>query len=228
MPNPLSKVRPDASIKLGVHTFENHPKFMLHIHNVIHCWSKTDLFLSHLATTFLRSDFEVVAAMFQALSSAEARRAAMIAAAQEVLDEEDFWLVCAVLAEIRSSREERNRFAHHIWAACEELPENLLLVDPKATGGILMSINTALASLSSGAPQSSPELRSFDHKRVQVYSKQDFEQASESAANAHSWVAKLYLSIAIQPSPADPMRTELLEQPAIRRRYDKISQGKRT
>ncbi len=70
-------------------------------------------------------------AMYEALSGGEARRAALEGAAKAALPEDDFLLFKAVEKVLGPARRIRNNFAHHIWGTTTEIPDALLLIDPK-------------------------------------------------------------------------------------------------
>ena len=70
-------------------------------------------------------------AMYEALSGGESRRAALEGAARAALPEADFLLFKAVEKVLSPARRIRNEFAHHIWGTTTEIPNALLLIDPK-------------------------------------------------------------------------------------------------
>jgi hypothetical protein len=130
MPQPLSKVKPGAGMKIGPHALANRPALAVQVMSVLGEWAHIDATFSAILTTFLKADFIVVNAMMEALKSGTSRNAAFLGAAQSGLPERDFNLVQAVIKASKASRNRRNEFAHHIWAFSDELPDALLLIDP--------------------------------------------------------------------------------------------------
>ena len=132
---------------------------------VIARWSDIDKTLAELLLLMLKSpDLKVGMAMFQALNSGEAKRAALLAAAAEALrgNVDDHNLFLAVLRTIKGSRDRRNEFAHQLWGVARELPDALLLVDPKDW----VKHTTALKSYDKGL--SSRDTKEFFHAMFKI------------------------------------------------------------
>lgn len=132
MVQPLSRVSPSAKFSLGrVATISNRPDLALKVMEVISIWSSVDSEILSLATELLKADYVAVASMLNAIVSAEARAAAIANAAQAVMSDEDFAMFLKIRDTTKASRKKRNEFAHHIWISSDDLPDALLLVDPK-------------------------------------------------------------------------------------------------
>ena len=134
VPQRLSQVDPRASAHFDPGALLSQPQLAAYPMTVIARWADIDKTLAELLPLMLKSpDLTVGMAMFQALVSGEAKRAALMAAAAEALrgNADDHNLFLAVLRTIKGSRDRRNEFAHHLWGVARELPDALLLVDPK-------------------------------------------------------------------------------------------------
>ena len=129
-PQPLNKVYPKAVPKFKFGTLFEQPQFTSLVMQTVSIWSMIDALLIQTVARFLKADFEVVTAIFEALAGANARREAYLAAAQEALSTEDFNIVRAVMIVIGPSRKRRNMFVHHIWGSAPELPDAILLAPP--------------------------------------------------------------------------------------------------
>lgn len=198
-------------------------------------WARTDAMLAELLSAMLKSeDLAVGMAIYQSLAAggSRQRQTALLAAAEEALSAEDYWLVQAVIEVSTTSRNQRNDFAHHLWGVSDDVPNALLLVDPKVfvrhlTMRSLYSKGT-LAMYSryamKGKDMPSGDL---DHSRVQVYFKPALQRSSIDAIEAGT--RAFLLNIAVDRlrfgSGADATRDELLNVPAIRREFERLSSG---
>ena len=219
MPQPLSRVHPNPTVILGHDALEKYPEFSKAITKVIHIWTECDLILSHMVSRFLKADFEIVSAMFQALTGGEARRDAFLAAAKEALHPTDFALVRAVLRAARPSRDQRNEFVHHAWGRSPDVPDALLLADPRALNKIMLLLNKMVREFK--MPPGSPSDH-FDHTRIAVYREIDFIRAAQEAVDAQKWLIELYVVIGFQVPWRGAMQKQLLSQPPIQQWYQKF------
>lgn len=131
MPQPLSTVlpRPTAPLEIGAGALKERSVLSGLVMQVIGNWSQAEYHMYPLVTKFLNADFTVVAAMLTALHSTQ--RDAIRAAAEEALSPEDFDLFTAVDSAINPTRKLRDQFSHGIWACTDDLPNDLILGDPK-------------------------------------------------------------------------------------------------
>jgi hypothetical protein len=117
--------------------------------------------------------------MYQALSGAEARRAALMAAAEARLSPDEIDLFRAVASVARQTSKRCNEFAHHMWGHSPDLPDALLLVDP--IHFIELGVSAAIM------PRLYPEHRlnidasKLDRSNVQVYRQSDIDESVESS-----------------------------------------------
>ncbi len=227
-PQPLSKVNPSASVNFLSDTLLQHPHHASLIMRVVTIWSNADALLSQTAARFLDADYAVVMAMFQALASAEARRDALLAAANERLSKDDYNLFRAVLRVVRPSRQRRNDFVHHLWGTSAELPDAMLLAEPKV---VIQQPLTRLAidtrNAIAGKPRSLNILE-VDKAQVFVYREKDLVEDGDIADQAWGYIFDLYFFLGFlmleSPSPLpDTMRDELLSQPPIQQQFQKFS-----
>lgn len=103
--------------------------------------------------------------MYQSLHGAESKKAVLLAAAQKALPSWKYVLLQAVLKVTKSSRDERNDFAHHVWGTAEELPGALLLMHPNVV--LEVNVSHRASALDHGRGIISP--RTYDATRVMVY-----------------------------------------------------------
>jgi hypothetical protein len=173
---------------------------------VIVVWSYTDLALTALTARFLKADFLIVAEMLNALVSQSARQSAMLGAAKAALPGDVLTLLTDVLKLIRPSRERRNAYAHNLWAYHPELPDALLLVDPRRLATVDAQYLAKSAELNQwarkddGTPPPTFEIEGLDTSEVYVYRQPDIEADLKDAKEAHNLVKMLQAGVTI-PGP---------------------------
>jgi hypothetical protein len=114
-PQPLSKVRADASFALGPGALPARPQLAALVAEVIAFWSEVELQRGRLLGSLLGSSYEIAVAMYLALTSATAQRAALDAAARVALSDPEYELFRQMAALAKPAEAERNHFAHGLW-----------------------------------------------------------------------------------------------------------------
>src|SRR5438094_985068 len=84
-PQPLSRVKKVESLDITENAVEKRPALCGMVMRIIATWSQIELEFFQLTASFLKADFEIVTKMLLAITSTEARRAAMDAAAEHAL-----------------------------------------------------------------------------------------------------------------------------------------------
>lgn len=228
MPQPLSRVKPDADIRVRAAALP--PKFCVYITRTITAWAYNDHLLANMLCGFLNAEYEVVAAMYQSLVSGEARRAALYAAAKAAVPQH-LNLIIATIQSTKVSREERNHFAHHIWAISEQLPDAMILVDPAtltepdvklramAEKGLLKPTITPVGNLNR---IDFPPMPVLDRSKMMVYREKDFKDAATNAETC-SVVFQALMRATNRTAPDEQERQLLLGEPRIARALARLS-----
>ena len=131
------------------------------------------MFLVHV----LHISPEPAFAMFSEVMDGRNRQAMILAAARSALPNHDFEMLEAIMLVVRAQIDHRNKFAHWLWGTCEQIPDALLLVDPRYLLGHARHLQQMKIE-SSVVPERVEELigaMSFDFDRIYVYRKADFE-----------------------------------------------------
>ena len=221
-PQPLAMVRPNGQIILGQGELSQHPKYAALVMAVIEQWANAENIISQMVARFLSADFNVVMAMLQALTST-GRRAALIGAAQEALSTDDFNLFRAVMKATKPSRDRRNDFAHHIWGVCPQIPDAMLLADPKVVDDLTIQLQTRIQRLTRSTPSPPQDLPEIDRMHIYVYRDRDLIEEVEAAHRAYGYIHSLNLALGSQGPVRDAMQTELLRQPPIQQALEHLS-----
>lgn len=236
MPQPLSRMKSDFK---AISPFNGNSKAHIAspIFGVIRVWSVIDNQMSRLLSELLRSDFRIVSQMYQTLASAEARRAALLAAASSALGgrtDERYAIVQAILEASRPSRDKRNEFAHYIWLDCPDLPDSLILLNPGEYmfAGVVASreYSEQLESVIRDSalvgeitqPTDLPPVPAPDYSKYLVYSKQELDVEYRNAYRCLVWAVCLSRAFK-QDAAAVKIWNALSADPPIQHALQKIT-----
>jgi hypothetical protein len=183
--------------------------------SIINDHSRTDFCWSLILVDLLHADPETGNAMYQALTGADAKRAALRAAAKTRLSRDDFMLFEAVAAAAAAQRKRRNSFAHGTWGISKDIKDALLLAEPEMFINQQVRvkvINRLMAQTRSViAP---PEL---DLSRIVVYSRAALMEAKRESSVALKTVSRLSHALYASDGAAisDLVRRRLLRRPLV-------------
>lgn len=228
MPQPLLKVRPNAEIRMGAQDIP--PDLAVYVTRTVSAWAYCDHLLAKMLTSFVRGEFEVVSAMFQALTGGEVKRAALMAAATKAVPD-DVPLIQACLKAMKASRNRRNDFAHHILAIADDLPGKLVFIDPTCLLEPHVGFKQMVADgrfepkaekVGKSVRLTFPAIPGPDKSKMLVYSEAEL---SDSAKDAEACVTiiKLLAQAVAQPSPDGEARQQLLAAPPIAKAFEDFS-----
>ena len=232
MPQPLSSVATaDDGTKFVSFTqdeLSKRPKLAAKVMRVIGICSFIDQLLTKMMANFLKADFETVTAMLLALSGAEGRRAAMSAAAETALSEDDYHLYKAVLKATKKPHIERNKYAHHLWGNANYIPDGLLLIDPRYAArcdakfaaeykAYREALDARRIQSPPRAPMPKPPTHDFfDYTRILVYRETDIDRDVQDALKAAELISDLTFALSDHPVAAET-RSKLFAEPLVQR-----------
>lgn len=189
-------------------------------------WAEIEAQLGRFLVTIMGSNAPATLAMFHAVQNSQAKIDMILAAAPAVLPPKklEWWDAIAPLA--IAAAKQRHQFAHHIWGLCHELPEALLLVDPRDRLSHTVEEHKLLNTLSKNP--TSDELKEYEAKlpkfpleKVMVYLKKDFESYIETTRQ--TLILLDYLCLAVHPAYEDgTLDALLLGEPAFQRALSKL------
>jgi hypothetical protein len=172
MPQPLSRARPKAYALFDPKALTERPELAVLVARAIATWSEIEAQMGAILVRMLGAKAEPALAMFQALTSSPAQLAAMNAAAEATLSQQDKELFDAVMAAVRSSAAQRHDLAHCQWGYSEELPDALMLAESKH----MMRFEREKLELARAFSEGNflaPEPQ-FPRHKIHVYRKNDF------------------------------------------------------
>lgn len=192
-------------------------------------WSEVEVALGHVLARLLGAEAGTVAAMHAALNGFEPRADSLEAAARVRLPPDDADLFQATMSVIRRAAVRRHEFAHRLWGHCAELPEALLLVDPKdywRPAGIIHEAVTRLDPDSWHRDVGVPGVINPEHVMVYRYSDVvDAQKEVQMAIHYANCLSIMAIPVHLPQEAHAELRHRLLYKPQIRSALDKLRRG---
>ncbi|MGP0058862.1 MAG: hypothetical protein ACLPID_06220 [Beijerinckiaceae bacterium] len=221
-PQPLSRVKRDAKFLFSTKALLDHPELCSAAMRIIDIGSRIEHTWSLILVDLLKSDPRVGVSMYQALTSSDARRAALMAAAKVKLSSQDFLLFQACFEAVAPVRRLRNSFAHHLWGSSSDVPNALLLADPEDF--LRQDVNAAEAKIEMEATGRVAYLEKIDTSEIQVWKKASFERALKEAQTAHFTLRELGTGLHVfGPGINVKTRELLLNRPLVSQALQRLS-----
>jgi hypothetical protein len=194
-PQPLSNVNPKAKAYFGPDVFTLHPELIPLAARIISMGSMIDSRWSNILIELLQADPRTGMAMYQALASAEARRAALEAAANQRLSTDDFLLFKAIIRVTTPQRRVRNEFAHHIWGHSPQVKDSILLAEPEFFTDLYVELIERIEWVGHVRLINTNKPVKPDLTKVNVWSRKALEIANKEADDANEMIRQLGLGL---------------------------------
>jgi hypothetical protein len=172
MPQPLSQVDRKVGYVLGVGEVPFTAGIASLAFAVINLWAQIDAKLGSVIVSIMAADPEPALAMFTAVSSSEAKRDMLYAAADNSLSADAAALIKATVDSCKASRRERNSMAHDIWGRL-----NTAAAQPICVAAKDFAAHEATSHRIATGP-SPHNLVQLDRSKIMVWSQQDFIEAA--------------------------------------------------
>lgn len=213
MPQPLSSLlsKDDPwSITINPHELAKHPQRTVQVAEVIARASSIEHGLAMILVHVLHASPEPAFAMFSEVMDAGNRRAMIVAAAKAALSADDSESLEAIMSVVRTQIDHRNKFAHWLWGACEQVPDALLLVDPRYLLGHARRLQQVRRDIAATKEEFEEIINAmnFDFDRIYVYREADFKSILHDFRETEG-IVNAFASI------IDPTVTELDERLAV-------------
>jgi hypothetical protein len=180
MPQPASTVGDILTVEWGTEQIGRRPALAALVMELIAICAHTDITMAEILSICLKSGKQNGLAMYFAATSAEARNAMVQAAAENSLPRRDLRIFNRVRKVFKPTKDRRNEFVHHIWATSPQLPDGLLLVDPRDELAVRVGLEESTKrARRSTAPFSFEALLA----KTPYYSKTDLEREVRDANN---------------------------------------------
>jgi hypothetical protein len=226
MPQPFSKVVPDAYVYIDSGILKDKPDMAFLVTKIFAIWAQIEHELSFLLVRVLGADAAPAIAMHATLTAQHLQNSALQAAAKAALAPDQFDVFQAALSTAESAATPRNHLAHWIWGGCKQRTDLLALFDPKMVKERDFRVEKFYSKNPSRTPEDlmkNIELYYFDTSNVLAYSKSDLERALRDLVEAFETLillgiylnpnstASLVQFTALETSPRE-LTTELLRK----------------
>jgi len=192
----------------------------------IELWSDIELRIFSMVSQCLKAEPIIATAMLQAVDNQAAQRAAILAAAKSVLDDEHGSLFEAAFFSTFASRNVRHQFVHHLWGISDQLPDALLMEDPKYFHmNMAKRLKRVDERIKKGVhPVLAGEFL-VERTGMYVWRERDIKDEINNALRAQKIMAHLASMVGAQQAhrSTDSMRKWLLKDPLIQQRLQKAS-----
>lgn len=136
MPQPLSRVQPSATIifgNAGDRPLARHPELAVLAIEAIASWSNVESFMLSLFIQLMGGNDSMAASVYLALEAQSAKNAVINTASQIALQgrDQELSVLRAILRITKTNEKERNKLAHWTWGDSPDVPDALLLVNPR-------------------------------------------------------------------------------------------------
>ncbi|WP_340159856.1 hypothetical protein [uncultured Hoeflea sp.] len=202
MPQPLSRVRSNASYSIGAHgwpALPKRPELAALAMEAIASWSNVEAELLAAYIQLMGGKDDRAAIAYLSLDTQNAKSRIITAVADAVLSELECKVLNAILRIAKTHQRKRDKLAHWVWGISDDLPDALLLANPK--------------KMHSGFP---------DRSDIFVYTKRDFEEIIADN-NRLAFMAGCFIGVIRRPPDVresfQPLET-LCRAPEIREILD--------
>jgi len=193
-PQPLGKgKRVRETIVVG-ETATNRPDLCQMVAQAISIWPDIEFHFGALLMTLLGANSAPSMAMFYALNSTSAQKAALNAAAQSIFGENSAEMKQFIRAvqETRVAASHRNRFCHWVWAHDLRKEDAILFIDPEALAehdGMMHTITSPFSGRNLTHP--------IDLGSIYVYHRKDMHESINMLKETSRKMADLRLGVRI-------------------------------
>ena len=191
MPQPLNRVIRNGEFRPNESVLNDNPELAKLVASIFGLWASMQHSLSLLLTSVLGADAEPAIAMFATLTAQRAQLFALEAAAKAALSPNDFDVFSAAISMTGRVQTPRNHLAHWIWGSCEQLPDALLLAEPKAQKDRERELNLAFERAGGPDVKEIINLERYNPGTVLVYRRGDLERAKRDLEDAERITALL-------------------------------------
>ena len=204
MPQPLSRVSPNASVVIGNagdRPISRHPELAILAIEAIASWSNVESFMLNTFVHLLGGSKNLACDVFLSLESQSAKTAAINAAANSALaGKPELNLLKALLGIANTNSKSRNKLAHWTWGGSPNIPDAVLLVDPKAT------------------------LDDINREEIFVYKRSDFESIiSENDKLCGHFLSFRFILMNHPANRDGRLYDELSREPTIQERLNRLN-----
>ena len=191
MPQRLNRVIRNGEFRPNDSVLNDNPELAKLVASIFALWASIEHSLGLLLTSVLGAGAEPAIAMFATLRGERPQMGALEAAAKAALSPNEFDVFRAAISVTDSVRTGRNHLAHWIWGTCKQLPDTLLLAEPKAQKDRERELNLAFERAGGPDVKEIINLERYNPTTVLVYRRGDLERAKRDLQDAERITALL-------------------------------------
>lgn len=221
MPNPLSKVQPNAVLFIGPGAVQEEPELAKWITNIVTIWPHLENQLGFSLARFLDGEAHVGVAIYNALTGSTAQRAILLNAAQTALEGDEALPLFMVLLDVTKSLAKRRApLAHDMWASSPQVPDALLCIKAELQlkrRGVAarewadwLRTDTTLTD--------PPKVPNLDASEIQVYTEKDFTDLFNDLRALIMHFSDFWMMRDDRPPGRAELRSKLENAPLLRER----------
>lgn len=227
---PLSKFSKGKGLTFGAPSSWKRPNLLKYVMLVIEHWSITEMRLLLILRYCLGGDPTIAAEILLAIENQGIQRTVIMTATKAVLPKEDWPIIEAAFLSMNASRTVRHRFAHHIWGVADDMPDALLLLDPKDMTIVMAQlVKQAAINKKAGREPKPVDIDDIlDRSKVMVWRERDFQLECDTAHRSSliTEVISQFIFLTKNGQSVDSIRRSLLSDPLIQQRLEKQSPQK--
>jgi hypothetical protein len=136
--NPLTRVLPDAAdvpiVFNSAESLKARSELAVKVAQCIGISAEVEIWLGVALANLMQADFKAAIAMYSSVQSRSAQIGMLRAAAETALPQDESDIFEAILsASIIPAIKDRDKLAHWVWGLTDQLPNDLLLIEPQET-----------------------------------------------------------------------------------------------
>lgn len=219
MPQPLSsKFRNGVSYNTDPQAMTKRPELAVKYARCLASWSTVEVELATMMCEAMKAAAGPFAAAYHALNSTAAQASVADAAIRETVEAKLLPIFDAIMSQFRSAKKDRDKLAHGVWAFSDELPDSLLMIDPKLLvrreAAFIPNYTLSEISPNTRGGPCGPE-HAITPAMVMVYDDGDFDRIIAENHKVKWMLKKLGWCVWTGPPEAEKVYQSLLSEPKI-------------
>jgi hypothetical protein len=221
-PQPLLKICPNAGLSFTPESVIDRPEVAAWIGQCMACWSWVETQTSRLFTLLIEVNVEAGVELYN-LGFASVKVNAIRVLARSKLATPHYKLIDALLKVIESQEKTRNKIAHWCWGISDQIPDGLVLIDPKQ---ILIRDARIMDKAARGDRQTADDYR-YPLDCVYVYRLSDLQADAKAFLDLAGLVNRCHGLARLQGNRLWQLHDELSKDGRLAERLDQTPSGGR-
>jgi hypothetical protein len=188
-------------------------------------WAEVEVALGELLCEALEAAAGPFAAAYQALNSSGAQNSVAAAAISYGLNETQRELFEAIMMVFRAAKKDRDRIAHGTWGWSEQLPDALLLTDPKVRMRSRAAMQPWKTKGDLRTSQGNGPDSVIKDTEVFVYKEADFKEVKARFHRLEAHLTRFALSLVKDWPKAADIPRQLSREPDIQEALARLRKG---